>query len=144
MNFHPLTRIIAAFLTFLFPVYAMSQAAQLTERLGRTVLYEEVSLSPDGARVAWVQTTAAGSSTVIHIARTSGPSQAKPINLGTMGVRVDSILVWSPDSRSLAFFSASGECAQAQIWSVSAEAAPPRKRTHLKGYAARPRWSHDG
>ena len=32
---------------------------QLTEQLGKTVLYGDIALSPDGAHVAWVQSTAA-------------------------------------------------------------------------------------
>src|SRR5205085_176818 len=33
---------------------------------------------------------------------------------------------------------------QRQVWSVNADGSNPRRLTHLKGYAARPRWSHGG
>ena len=46
-------------LAFLFPMLLQAQTAQLVEQLGKTVLYGDVAISPDGARVAWVQSTAA-------------------------------------------------------------------------------------
>src|SRR5207253_1583780 len=51
---------------------------------------------------------------------------------------------WSPDSKTLAVFSTAGENEQAQLWTVHADGSNPQKLTHLRGYAARPRWSHDG
>jgi hypothetical protein len=33
----------------LFPMLLTAQTAQLTEQLGKTVLYEDIALSPDGA-----------------------------------------------------------------------------------------------
>ncbi|MDQ2824173.1 MAG: S9 family peptidase, partial [Verrucomicrobiota bacterium] len=65
-------------------------------------------------------------------------------NLGAAGERTDSDPAWSPDSKTLAVFSTAGEKDQAQLWRVNADGADPQKLTHLKGYAARPRWSHDG
>ena len=127
-----------------FPALLTAQDMQLTEQLGKTVLYDDIALSPDGARVAWVQSTAATISKQTYIRGTTGGAPAVPVNLATTGERKDSDLAWSPDSKSLAFFSNAGEKDQAQLWTVNADGSDPKNITHLKGYAARPRWSHDG
>jgi len=131
-------------LACLFPTLLTAQNMQLTEQLGKTVLYDDIALSPDGAHVAWVQSTAATTSNQTHIRGTSGNAAAVPVNLATTGERKDSDPAWSPDSKTLAFFSNAGEKDQAQLWTVNADGSDPKKITHLKGYAARPRWSHDG
>src|SRR6266481_651880 len=131
-------------LACLFPALLTAETMQLTEHLGKTVLYDDIALSPDGAHVAWVQSTAATTSKQIHIRGTSGNAAPVLVNLATTGERTDSDPAWSPDSNTLAFFSAAGEKDQAQLWTVNANGSDPKKITHLKGYAARPRWSHDG
>src|SRR6266571_8746541 len=132
------------FLACLFPALLTAQTMQLTEQLGKTVLYDDIALSPDGTHVAWVQSTAATTSKHTHIRGTSGNAAAVPVNLATTGERKDSDPAWSPDSKTLAFFSAAEEEDQRQLWTVNADGSNPKKVTHLKGYAARPRWSHDG
>ena len=131
-------------LACLFPALLTAQNMQLTEQLGKTVLYDDIALSPDGAHVAWVQSTAATTSKQTHIRGTSGNAASVPVNLATTGERKDSDPAWSPDSKILAFFSNAGEKEQVQLWTVNANGLDPKKTTHLKGYAARPRWSHDG
>ena len=128
----------------LFPMLLSAQTAQLTEQLGKTVLYGDISLSPDGTTVAWVQSTAASTAKHTYIRKTLGDSPATMVNTGTTGERVDSDPAWSPDSKTLAILSTAGAKDQAQIWTVNADGSNPRKRTHLKGYIARLRWSHDG
>ena len=117
---------------------------ELTQQLGKTVLYGDVALSPDGAHLAWVQSTAATTSKQTYIGEPSGRAPAKPVKLPTTGERNDFALAWSPDSKTLAFFSSSGERGQRQLWTVRNEASDAKKITNLTGYAARPRWSHDG
>ena len=56
----------------IIPTFSMAQTAQLTEQLGKTVLYGDIALSPDGAHVAWVQSTAATTSNQTYIKATSG------------------------------------------------------------------------
>jgi dipeptidyl aminopeptidase/acylaminoacyl peptidase len=124
--------------------FAVAQTAQLTEQLGRTVLYEDIAVSPDGKWVAWVQSTAASAAKAAYVSSTAAGSRAQRIDIGTAGERFDRDPGWSPDSKTLAFFSAPGETNQAQLWTVSADCSNPQKRTALNGYAARPRWSHDG
>jgi len=117
---------------------------QLTEQLGKTVLYGDVALSPDGANLAWVESTAATTSKQTYIRETSGNAPAKLVKLPTTGERTDFDLAWSPDSKTLAFFSSAGERDQRQLWAVTRDASDAKKIAKLNGYAARPRWSHDG
>jgi dipeptidyl aminopeptidase/acylaminoacyl peptidase len=132
------------FLACLLPALLTAQNMQLTEQLGKTVLYDDVALSPDGAHVAWVQSTAATTSKQTFVRETLGSAPATMVNIGTASERTDSGPAWSPDSKTLAVFSTAEEKEQAQLWTVNADGSNPQKLTHLKGYAARPRWSHDG
>jgi len=133
------------FLACLFPALLTAQTMKhLTEQLGKTVLYDDIALSPDGKHVAWVQSTASTTSKQTYICETSGSAPAAMVNITTTGERTDFDPAWSSNSKTLAFFSAAGETDQRQLWKVNADGSNPQKLTHLKGYAARPRWSHNG
>src|SRR5437762_6006414 len=123
----------------IIPTLSMAQTAQLTEQLGKTVLYGDIAMSPDGSHVAWVQSTAATTSNQSYILATSGNQSATKVNFGTTGERIDSDPAWSPDSKTVALFSTAGEKEQRQLWSINADGSNPRKLSHLNGYAARPR-----
>lgn len=129
-------------------VLPMTLAAQnmqeLTEHLGKTVLYGDLALSPDGTRLAWVQSTAASTSKQTYIRETSGNAPSKLVKLPVTNERADFDPSWSPDSKTLAFFSCAGERDQRQLWTVKSDASGAKKISNLNGYAARPRWSHDG
>jgi dipeptidyl aminopeptidase/acylaminoacyl peptidase len=128
-----------------FPMTLTAQTMQqLTEQLGKTVLYGDIALSPDGAHVAWVQSTAATTSKQTHVRGTSGNAPATLVNIPITAERTDFDPAWSPDSKTLAVFSSAGEKEQRQLWTVKADGSDPKKITNLKGYAARPRWSHNG
>jgi dipeptidyl aminopeptidase/acylaminoacyl peptidase len=130
---------------FLLPMTLTAQnLQQLTEQLGKTVLYGDVALSPDGAHLAWVQSTAATTSKQTYIRETDGNATAKLVKLASAGERTDFDLTWSPDSKALAFFSSSREREQRQLWTVKNNGSDAKQITKLRGYAARPRWSHDG
>jgi dipeptidyl aminopeptidase/acylaminoacyl peptidase len=117
---------------------------QLTDQLGKTVLYSDVALSPDGTHVAWVQSTAAATSKQTYVSGTSENARAVMVKIPTTGERTDFNPAWSPDSKTLAVFSSAGDKEQRQLWMVNADGSGPKKITNLNGYAARPRWSHDG
>jgi len=132
-------------LALLFPMTLTAQTMrQLTEQLGKTVLYGDIALSPDGAHVAWVQSTAATTSKQTYISGTSGNARAVMVKIPTTVERTDFDPAWSPDSRMLAVFSSAGDKEQRQLWMINADGSNPKKTTNLNGYAARPRWSHDG
>src|SRR5438067_6287609 len=128
----------------IIPTLSIAQTAQLTEQLGKTVLYGDLALSPDGAHVAWVQSTAASTSKQTYVRGTSESTPATLVKIPITGERTDSDPAWSPDSKTLAFFSSAGEKEQRQLWIVDADGSDPKRITDLKGYAARPHWSHDG
>src|SRR5438128_10118969 len=133
------------FLALLFPTMLTAQTTQqLTEQLGKTVLYGDLALSPDGAHVAWVQSTAASTSKQTYIRETSKDAPATLVKIPITREKTDFDPVWSLDSKTLAIFSSAGEKEQRQLWLVNADGSNPKKITNLKGYAARPRWSHDG
>jgi dipeptidyl aminopeptidase/acylaminoacyl peptidase len=134
---------------FLFACFIpMTLTAQnmqpLTEQLGKSVLYGDVALSPDGAHLAWVQSTAASRLKQTYIRDTSENALAKLVKLPVTGERTDFDPSWSPDSKNLAFFASAGERDQRQLWTVKSDASDAKKISNLNGYAARPRWSHDG
>ena len=130
---------------FLLPMTLTPQnMQQLTEQLGKTVLYGDLALSPDGAHLAWVQSTAATTSKQTYVRETSANAPAKLVKLPITGERTDFDPAWSPDSKTLAFLSSGGERDQRQLWTVKSDGSDAKKITKLNGYAARPRWSHDG
>src|SRR6266699_3486465 len=123
---------------------AAQNMQQLTEKLGKTVLYGDLALSLDATHIAWVQSTAATTSRQTHIREISGNAPAKLVDIPLPGDGTDFDPAWSPDSQTLTFFSGAGEKAQRQLWTVKADGSDPRKITNLNGFAAHPRWSHDG
>src|SRR2546423_2091039 len=131
-------------LSCFFPALLTAQNMQLTEQLGKTVLYGDIALSPDGKNVAWVQSTAATTAKQTYVRGTSENSAAMMVNLPTTGERVDANPAWAPDSKTLAFFSNEGQGEQKQLWTANADGSGAKKLTQLTGYAARPAWSHDG
>jgi acylaminoacyl-peptidase len=131
-------------LACLFPTLLTAQNMDLTEQLGKTVLHGDVALSPDGSQVAWVQSTAATTSKQTYISKTTAGSPATRIDIGNGSDRVDAEPVWSPDSKTVAFFSNAGQGEQKDLWVVNADGSGAKKLTKLSGYAARPHWSHDG
>jgi len=132
-------------LACLLPMTLTAQTMQqLTEQLGKTVLYGDIALSSDGKQVAWVQSTAASTPKQTFVRETSGNVPAILIKIPISGERTDFDPAWAPDSKTLAVFSGAGEGAQRQLWSVKAGGSDTKRLTNLNGYAARPRWSHDG
>src|SRR2546423_13885256 len=132
-------------LACLLPMTLTAQTMQkLTEELGKPVLYGNIALSSDGKQAAWVQSTAASTSKQTFVRETSGNVPAILIKIPISGERTDFDPAWAPDSKTLAVFSGAGEGAQRQLWSVKADGADTKRLTNLNGYAARPRWSHDG
>ena len=117
----------------------------LTEQLGKTVLYGDIALSPDGKHVAWVQSTAATTSKQTYLsAATAGCIARLRSTSETAAIESMPIRRGRPIPKRSRFFSNAGEGEQKQLWIVNADGSGAKKLTKLSGYAARPRWSHDG
>src|SRR2546421_6634947 len=134
------------FLACIFPTLLTAETMSIIDELGKTVLYGDIAISPDGKNIAWVQSTAATTTKQTYIRATSGDASAAMVQLEGTGERVDADPAWSPDSKTLAFFSNAGEknSEQKQLWTANADGSGAKKLTQLAGYAARPHWSHDG
>ena len=134
-------------LLLLCPTFLFAQNMELTQELGKTVLYGDIALSPDGERVAWVQSTAAKAKPKpLYLVSMTGNATATRLSLPEENdERVDSDPVSAPDSKTIAFFSTAGEKDdQRQLWTVNADGSNPQKLTTLQGYAARPHWLPNG
>src|SRR5256885_2764673 len=107
-------------------------------------LYGDITISADDKQVGGLRAAAASTPKQTFVRETSGNVPAILIKIPISGERTDFDPAWAPDSKTLAVFSGAGEGAQRQLWSVKADGSDPKKITNLKGYAARPRWSHDG
>ncbi|MBI1787466.1 MAG: S9 family peptidase [Acidobacteria bacterium] len=104
--------------------------------------FEEVAISPDGNRIAWVEKaseSAEGSAIFVLEWRAAA---AAPRRITAGGPR-ETNLAWAPDSRRLAFLSNAESKKQPQVY-VAPLAGTPRKLTGLTGFLTRPRWSPDG
>jgi dipeptidyl aminopeptidase/acylaminoacyl peptidase len=101
----------------------------------------EVAISPDGRRVAWVEGGSA-----IYFSELSTPGGSASRSSGTSPVKIASGHgpAWSPDSRRLAFLSDAAEPGQLQLYTAEIGGGAPRQLTHLKGFLADPKWSPDG
>ncbi len=120
-------------------------AAQLARQLDRTVEYRDISIASDGSGVAWIQSTAGGDDAILY-RKPLGTAASTPtrIRVGTQSTRHDGGPAWSPNGKTLAFFSNGGSGEQMQLWTVEGNGSTARKRTHLNGYVDRLRWSPDG
>ncbi len=119
---------------------AFPQTARVTAALGKTTVYRGLAMSPDGKSLAWTQALASQGGQEKLWTRIGGGA---PVPAPIGGPHSETDPAWSPDSRTLAFFSTAGEKDQSQLWTLSGEG-QLKKWTHLKGYAARARWSPDG
>ncbi len=111
--------------------------------------FEQVAISPDGSRVAWVEQSLdlAGEpigNDTIYVVRLNSPD-AKPRRITadvSKPAATEDTIAWSPDSKELAFLSDASE--KTQLYAADVESGSARKLTSLTGYLADPTWSPDG
>src|SRR6476661_10817984 len=73
----------------LFPATLWAQSMELTQQLGKTVLYSDIAISADGNRIAWVQSTAATTTKETYLLATSAQGKPTKVNLSGTGERKD-------------------------------------------------------
>ena len=65
---------------------ATTESVELTKQLGKTVLYGDIALSPDGAHLAWTQSTAANPKPKqTYVCATSGKSTGTLVKIPARG-----------------------------------------------------------
>ncbi len=112
--------------------------------------FEQVAISPDASKVAWVETlvdkngTPTGN-TAIHLKDLKNAvATTKRISAAAPGsAHAEGNVAWSPDSKKIAFLSDVAKKGQLQLYVVSATGGPAKKLTSVKGFLTAPGWSPD-
>jgi Tol biopolymer transport system component len=103
----------------------------------------EAAVSPDGSRLAYVQSAAPGKSEIYSVSLAVGDSKAVRVSAGE-STYDESSVEWSPDSKQIAFLSDREQAGQFQLYVAVGAGGRARQLTHLKGLLQDPRWSPDG
>jgi dipeptidyl aminopeptidase/acylaminoacyl peptidase len=114
--------------------------------------FKQVSISPDGKRVAWVENLpspggAPSSNSAIYVADVNPPSRAIRITAAaSRAAHQEDNVAWSPDSKRLAFLSDAGAPHQLQLFvtDLTRPSAEPKQLTRFRGFLSHPHWSPDG
>ena len=156
---NPLTiRLLKRFILFLIPMLlahpAIAQTAHkrnvstkvsvspmddVVKTLFSASIFEQVTISPDGKRLAWVEKRPSGPRT-IYVSDATPGTVARPVGPGSS----DLSLAWSPDSKSLAYLSDKAKPGQMQLYVLNVATGVSRKLTSVTGFIASPGWSPDG
>jgi len=75
----------------------------LTE-ISATIWYQQAVVSPDGSRLAYVQSASPGKSEIFTVSLAGGDSKPARIWAGE-STSAESSVAWSPDSKQIAFVS---------------------------------------
>ena len=115
--------------------------------------FEQATISPDGKRVAWVETLigkdgAPSGNTAVYVSEIETKAAPKRLKAeARAGDHEEGNVAWSPDSKRIAFLSDAAKTGQRQLYvtnvanGVNREA---KKMTSVKGFLAVPSWSPDG
>lgn len=112
--------------------------------------FQQASISPDGQRVAWVESLTGpdgmpSTNSAIYVAELSAPAAAKRITAGEeTNPHEEHDLAWSPDSKRLAFLSDTEANGQLELFVIDVTGGAAKQLTRLKGFLSAPAWSPDG
>jgi dipeptidyl aminopeptidase/acylaminoacyl peptidase len=110
----------------------------------------QACISPDGKRVAWVESLAAEgganpTSSAIYLAELDSPEKFNRVTAGDGKTNYEEHdVAWSADSKHLAFLSDARSIGQLQVFATDIVNAKPKQLTQLKGFLSAPAWSPDG
>jgi len=109
--------------------------------LSSTHSFQEVAISPNGKRIAWVEE-------LIENGKDTGSAAifSKEIGSAAAAARISMgrHIAWSPDSARIAFFSDQEKKQQNELYVAAAAGGRAKRLTNLTGYITDPEWSPDG
>jgi len=112
--------------------------------------FGEVTVSPDGKKVAWVEKLhdksgmETGKSAIVATT-IDGKAPLRKITAATAGgQREEKGIAWSPDSRRVAFLSDAAAPGQLQLYVEGASGQPSKRLTNVKGFLDAPKFSPNG
>jgi dipeptidyl aminopeptidase/acylaminoacyl peptidase len=130
---------------------------EVEKTLFATRRFEQAAISPDGKRVAWVETLigkdgASSGSTAIYISGLGPKTPPKRLQAGAgAGDHEEGSVAWSPDSKRVAFLSDAVKAGQRQLYvarvsggNETTTSGPAKRLTNVRGFLAMPSWSPDG
>jgi dipeptidyl aminopeptidase/acylaminoacyl peptidase len=108
-----------------------------------------VAISPDGARVAWVEAVAtpegpSGTLRTIRVTDRSGSPVGRLTAAKDGSAHEEDEPVFSPDGGRVAFLSDAEASGQPQLYVADLKSGAVRQLTHVAGYLENPRWAPDG
>jgi dipeptidyl aminopeptidase/acylaminoacyl peptidase len=126
-----------------------SSIDEIIDTLAATHRFIQVSISPDGKRVAWVELLGrengmSAADSAISVADLNPVGEPRRISAGRGGDFTERDLAWSADSTKLAFLSDAAKRNQRQLYVVNINGGAVRQLTHVAGHLSSPRWSPDG
>ena len=146
-----LARTVALLLPLLFALLSGSIEAQeasldtLLDSVAGAHGIRQVAISPDGQRVAWVESSGASPHGIFVCSLAAPASTRRRITAGSgEEASEEHEVAWSPDSRQLAFLSNAQTSDQLQLYVASVTGGEARKLTDLRGSLDAPSWSPDG
>ncbi len=123
-----------------------TRADRILKQLEQVQRFTEISISPNGKWVAWIEPAVDGESNtqIFLLDRSDGSKKPRRLTAGNGKQSfLEHGIAWSPDSSRIAFFS-NADGAQEQVFLLPVSGGAARKLTNVKGYVTDIRWSSDG
>lgn len=141
--------VLLAASTAVFPALPSSSLDEAIDSLFAVHKFREVRVSPDGKRVAWVESLKEGGgesagNSAIRLVTLGSPKNAERISAGDGGTYAEHDIAWSHDSKRLAFLSDKDNPGQLELYVADLGGQAVRKLTSLTGFLDSPSWSPDG
>ena len=128
------------------PASDRAHIEEVLRGLNRGHFFGQVAISPDGKRLAWIQSGRGGGEIVI--APVGDLAKAERVTATTKPDQRcrEGEITWEPDSKGLAFFSDCGDPSgrQEDLYLSHLDGTPAKRLTALKGYVHDPAFSPDG